>query len=108
MSSLHAPPVLVPPVDIPRANEGQPADVPVVAEWPSLKRAQDPLKAVTRRAPVTGVLAAANVVLFAVMALMQQRVFDFSSHVLLTWGGGLAPPPGGGRTRPTSSATAPP
>jgi rhomboid protease GluP len=58
---------------------------------PPLVRAEDPLKAVTRWAPVTWVLAAANVSLFAVMALMQQRVFDFSTHCLLTWGGALAP-----------------
>jgi rhomboid protease GluP len=52
---------------------------------------EEPLKAVTRWTPVTWVLVAANVSLFAVMALMQRRVFDFSSHCLLTWGGGLEP-----------------
>jgi rhomboid protease GluP len=52
---------------------------------------EEPLKAITRWTLVTWMLVAANVSLFAVMALMQQRVFDFSSHCLLTWGGGLAP-----------------
>jgi rhomboid protease GluP len=36
-------------------------------------------------------LVAANVALFAGMALMQQRMVDFSPHCLLTWGGALAP-----------------
>jgi rhomboid protease GluP len=54
-------------------------------------RVEEPLKAVTRWTPVTWMLVAANVGLFGVMALVQQRVFDFSPHCLLTWGGGLAP-----------------
>jgi rhomboid protease GluP len=54
-------------------------------------RYEEPLKAVTRRTPVTWILVAVNVALFAAMALVQQRVFDFSPHCLLTWGGGLAP-----------------
>jgi rhomboid protease GluP len=54
-------------------------------------RYDDPLKAVTRRTPVTWILVAVNIALFALMALAQQRVFDFSPHCLLTWGGGLAP-----------------
>jgi membrane associated rhomboid family serine protease len=54
-------------------------------------RVEEPLKAVTRWTPVTWMLVAANVALFGVMALVQQRVFDFNSHCLLTWGGGLAP-----------------
>jgi rhomboid protease GluP len=36
-------------------------------------------------------LAAANVALFASMALTHERVSHFSSHLLLDWGGGLAP-----------------
>jgi membrane associated rhomboid family serine protease len=36
-------------------------------------------------------LAAANVVLFAAMALTHARLSHFSSHLLLSWGGGLAP-----------------
>jgi rhomboid protease GluP len=49
------------------------------------------LRAITRWAPVTGVLVAANVALFAAMAVTHRRVFYFSPDVLLTWGGGLAP-----------------
>jgi hypothetical protein len=52
-------------------------------------RVEEPLKSVTRRTPVTWVLVAANVALFAGMALARQRAFDFSPHCLLTWGGGL-------------------
>jgi rhomboid protease GluP len=54
-------------------------------------RIEEPLKAVTRWTLATWMLVTANVLLFVVMALMQQRGFDFSSHCLLTWGGGLAP-----------------
>jgi rhomboid protease GluP len=54
-------------------------------------RVEEPLKAVTRWTPVTWILVAANVALFAVMAVAQQRVFDLSPHCLLTWGGALAP-----------------
>jgi rhomboid protease GluP len=91
MSSLHVPPAPVTPEDGPRANEHQPAEAPAVTEKLPLLRVEEPLKAVTRWTPVTWLLVAANVSLFAVMALAQQRVFDFSSHCLLTWGGGLAP-----------------
>jgi rhomboid protease GluP len=56
-----------------------------------LLRVEEPLKAITRWTPVTWMLLAANVALFAAMAVMQQRVFDFSSHCLLTWGGTMAP-----------------
>src|SRR6516162_10021438 len=78
----------------PAVNEHQPADRPAVTEKSvtlPVMRYEEPLKAVTRRTPVTWVLVAANVALFAAMALVQQRVFDFSPHCLLTWGGGLAP-----------------
>jgi membrane associated rhomboid family serine protease len=54
-------------------------------------RMEEPLKAITRWTLVTWMLVATNVSLFAVMALTQQRVFDFSPHCLLSWGGGLAP-----------------
>jgi membrane associated rhomboid family serine protease len=91
MSSLHVPPASITPEDRPRANEHPSADAPAVVEKLPLMRVEDPLKDVTRWTPVTWVLVAANVALFAGMALVQQRVFDFSPHCLLTWGGGLAP-----------------
>ncbi len=49
------------------------------------------LRSATRRTPVTWVLVATNVALFAAMAVIHGRLFHFTPHVLLTWGGGLAP-----------------
>src|SRR5262249_27259352 len=92
--SLHVPPVPITPGDSPPANQHPSADRAAPTQKPvtlPLMRVEEPLKAVTRRTPVTWMLVAANVALFAVMALVQQRVFDFSPHCLLTWGGGLAP-----------------
>jgi rhomboid protease GluP len=94
MSSLHVTPTPILPHDAVCADEHQPADIPAVTAKPvsrSPMRGYELLKAATRRTPVTWVLVAANISLFAGMALMQQRLFDFSPHSLLTWGGGLAP-----------------
>src|SRR5262245_48393156 len=94
MSPLQAPAVAIAPRDGPRVNEHQPAEIPAGTEKPVTlpsMRDEEQLKAVTRWTPVTWMLVAANVALFAGMALMQQRVFGFSPHCLLTWGGGLAP-----------------
>jgi rhomboid protease GluP len=52
---------------------------------------EERLRALSRWTPVTWVLAAANVSLFAAMALAHRRVFHFSQDALLSWGGGLAP-----------------
>lgn len=94
MSSLHVPaePILL--GESPHANEHQSADSPAVTEklvTLPLMQVEEPLKVITQWTLITWMLVAANVSLFAVMALMQQRLFDFSSHCLLTWGGGLAP-----------------
>jgi membrane associated rhomboid family serine protease len=69
--------------DLSVTTDNQPPPVPLSVE--------ERLRAVTRWTPVTWVLVAANVVLFAAMALTNGRLFHFSQHVLLTWGGGLAP-----------------
>lgn len=94
MSSLDVPLEPIVLEEDPPAIEQQSAEIPAVTVKPvtlPLMRVEDPLKAVTRRALVTWMLVAANGWLFAGMALMQQRMFDFSSHCLLIWGGGLAP-----------------
>jgi rhomboid protease GluP len=49
------------------------------------------LRSASRRTPVTWVLVVANIALFGAMAVVQGRLFDFTPHTLLTWGGGLAP-----------------
>src|SRR5262249_30736511 len=58
---------------------------------PSPISLEERLRAVTRWTPVTWVLVAVNVALFAAMALAHGRLFHFSQDTLLTWGGGLAP-----------------
>jgi rhomboid protease GluP len=72
--------------DEPAATEMQAASLP-----PKPIPFDEQLRAVTRRTPVTWALAAANVALFAAMAVTYWRLFYFSPNILLTWGGGLAP-----------------
>jgi rhomboid protease GluP len=55
------------------------------------------LRSCIRRWPVTCTLVAANVLLFAAMALSFSAVFHFSERAVLTWGGGLAPRVYGGQ-----------
>jgi rhomboid protease GluP len=62
----------------------EPARIPVLSY-------DERLRLATRRTPVTWVLVAANLAVFAVMAITHGRLFHFNPHVLLTWGGGLAP-----------------
>jgi membrane associated rhomboid family serine protease len=52
---------------------------------------EERLRSLARWTPVTWLLVAANVVLFAAMALTHGRLFHFNQHILLTWGGGFAP-----------------
>jgi len=94
MSSLLDPPVAIPLAQVADANETKPAALPAVAMPPvalPVMPADQRLKAVTRYTPVTWFLLAANVLLFALMAMSQQRLFYFNPHTLLRWGGGLAP-----------------
>jgi membrane associated rhomboid family serine protease len=95
MSPLLDPIIPAPLVDKPSTSKDHPAALSVATESPpvppSLLSLEERLRSLTPRTPVTWVLVAANVVLFAAMALTQRRLFHFSQHVLLTWGGGLAP-----------------
>ena len=94
MSSLLEPATPAPPGDRADTRQDHQADPPAAAESPPVAprlSAEERLRRVTRRAPVTWGLAAANVLLFAAMALTHGRLFHFSPSVLLGWGGGLAP-----------------
>jgi rhomboid protease GluP len=65
-----------------------------VASAPASQRAisfDERLRSATRRTPVTWLLVTANVGLFAAMAITHGRLFHFTPHILVTWGGGLAP-----------------
>ncbi len=75
------------------AGENPPAgikDQPVLP-GPKHRSFEDRLRLLTRWTPVTWMLAAANVALFAAMALTRERLSHFGPHLLLSWGGGLAP-----------------
>ena len=74
------------PAGVPAATKKQAAPLP-----PTPISFDERLRAVTRWTPVAWALAAANVGLFAAMALTHRRLFSFSPDVLLTWGGALAP-----------------
>jgi rhomboid protease GluP len=58
---------------------------------PKPRSYEDRLRPLTRWTPITWMLAAANVALFASMALTHERLSHFGSYILLNWGGGLAP-----------------
>jgi rhomboid protease GluP len=88
--------IMTPPLgESPNPSKDHPADLAVAADNqpvpPSPTSLAGRFRALMRRVPVTSVLVAANVVLFAAMALTYGRVFHFSQHALLSWGGGLAP-----------------
>ena len=95
MSSIFDPTVRLPLVDKSSKSKDRPADPPIATENrpmpPSRVSLGERLRPLARRTPVTWVLVAANVVLFAAMSLAQGRMFHFRQDALLGWGGGLAP-----------------
>ena len=97
MSSLLGPNMTTPFVDNPTTSKDDPADSPAgtgseaAPPSPRLIPFDERLRSATRWTPVTWALVAANVVMFAAMAASHRQLFHFNSHVLLTWGGGLAP-----------------
>ena len=97
MSSL-----LDPAIQLPLTNDTDTGkDQPAAASVDTAKQAKplepaalsydERLRAVTYWTPITWTLVAANLTLFAVMAMSRQQLGHFNTHVLLTWGGGLAP-----------------
>jgi membrane associated rhomboid family serine protease len=68
-----------------------PEPSPPPAAVPALTAFDQRLRAATRWTPVTLLAVAANVAVFAAMAVNCHRLLDFNSNVLMSWGGAYAP-----------------
>jgi membrane associated rhomboid family serine protease len=68
-----------------------PAAPPASADLPVLAAFERRLKAVTRWTPVTLVIVALNIGMFAWMALRHARVLEFHPSILMSWGADYAP-----------------
>src|ERR1700752_2535827 len=94
MSSLLDSPAPLPLGGRPGAVEEKALDITSETDMPGAVPSmliEERLRAAMRWTPASWILAGSNVLMFAVMAFMQQRLFCFSSHSLLKWGGGFAP-----------------
>jgi rhomboid protease GluP len=81
----------MPLADDVQASQAIPADAGAAPAPAHAISFDERLQAAARRTPVTWALVAANVAMFAAMAIAHGRLFHFTSHALLTWGGGFAP-----------------
>jgi rhomboid protease GluP len=70
---------------------------PPAPDLPVLLAFERRLKAATPWVPVTAAVVAANLVVFAVMALRYHRLVEINSHFLMNWGAAYAPRTFGGQ-----------